>query len=214
MAKVIAIVLILSSLGSAFAKDKEFHPPRAFHAKTYPAHETHDNEKLSVAADPYDMPEKTNNVFSVDYRTEGFVPIQLIFSNDNDQPMSLAAMKVTLVTKKREKIDPSRPDDIFRRITKQTRRGDEGQLPFPFPRKKNHPLSAEVREEVQSAQFLARAVEPHNTQAGFVFFDVEGIENPLAGARLLITGIADSKGQELFYFEIPLEKYLNYQPAK
>ena len=60
--------------------------------------------------------------------------------------------------------------------------------------------------------FRAKAVEPHGTQAGFLFFDVEGIRNPLAGAKLYITGLRDGNGQELLYFEIPMEKYLTYKP--
>jgi hypothetical protein len=196
------------------AKDKIFSLPRAFHAKTYPAHETHEDEKLSVAADPYDMPEKTAGVFTVDYKNEGFLPIHLVFSNDGDQPISLANMRVTLVTRKRIKIIPAETDDIFRRISKQTVRGDEPKRPFPLPKKKSTTISKEARDEVKDAQFMARAVEPHGTQAGFLFFDVEDVESPLAGAKLVITGLADSNGHELFFFEIPMEKYLGYKAIK
>ena len=55
---------------------------------------------------------------------------------------------------------------------------------------------------------------PKSTQAGFFFCDVENIENPLAGARLVVTGIRNSAGKELFYFEVPLEKYLGYKPPQ
>ena len=61
---------------------------------------------------------------------------------------------------------------------------------------------------------MARAVEPHANQAGFMYFDVQGLDNPLAGAKLEITGIMDAKGNELFFFEIPMEKYLGYSPIK
>jgi hypothetical protein len=196
------------------AKDKIFSLPRAFHAKTYPAHETHEDEKLSVAADPYDMPEKTVGIFTVDYKNEGFLPIHLVFSNDGDQPISLANMRVTLVTRKRIKIIPAETDDIFRRISKQTVRGDEPKRPFPLPKKKSTTISKEARDEVKDAQFMARAVEPHGTQAGFLFFDVEDVESPLAGAKLVVTGLADSNGHELFFFEIPMEKYLGYKAIK
>jgi hypothetical protein len=42
-----------------------------------------------------------------------------------------------------------------------------------------------------------------------MFFDVSGISTPLAGANFYLTGVRDSKGNELMYFEIPLEKYLS-----
>ena len=56
--------------------------------------------------------------------------------------------------------------------------------------------------------FRARAVEPHSTQAGFLFFDVADISAPLAGAHFYLTGMRDSKGNPLLYFEVHHEKYL------
>jgi hypothetical protein len=61
--------------------------------------------------------------------------------------------------------------------------------------------------------FKVKAVEPHATRAGFMFFDVSGLENPLAGAALYITGVRDNNGHDLMYFEIPMEKYLSAQPS-
>jgi hypothetical protein len=206
--------VLLPIANRAFGKDKIFSLPRAFNAKTYPAHETHDDEKVSIAVDPYDMPEKTVGVFTVDYKKEGLLPIFLIFSNDGDGAISLTDMRVTLVTRKRTKISPAETDDIYRRISKQTMRGDEPRRPFPLPKRKSTTISKEAREEVKDSQFMARAVEPHGNQSGFLFFDVDDIESPLAGAKLVITGLADSKGHDLFYFEIPMEKYLSYQPVK
>jgi hypothetical protein len=70
-------------------------------------------------------------------------------------------------------------------------------------------VNQKTRNEVQSAIFDARAVEPHSTQAGFLFFDVGGISHPLAGAHFYLTGLRNGKGDELMYFEIPMEKYLS-----
>jgi len=70
-------------------------------------------------------------------------------------------------------------------------------------------LKKETLEEIQSSQFGAKAVEPHSSQAGFMFFDVSGISTPLAGANLYVTGIKDAQGNELMYFEVPMEKYLS-----
>jgi hypothetical protein len=207
-------VMLLTALPSALpAKDKVYVAPRAFHAKTYPAHETHEDERLSAAADPYDMPDKTAGVFTVDYKNEGLLPMFMIFSNDGDQPVSLVKMHVTLITRKRVKIEPSRPEDIYRRLSRATARPDDPSR-FPLPRRKNKGISEQTRDEIQNSQFLARAVEPHANQAGFLYFDVQGLDSPLAGAKLEITGLVDGKGNELFFFEIPMEKYLGYQPVK
>jgi hypothetical protein len=74
-------------------------------------------------------------------------------------------------------------------------------------------VSKDAQEEVENAQFVARAVEPHSTQCGFMFFDVSGISTPLAGAHFYLTGVQDAKGNEFMYFEVPLEKYLS-APSK
>lgn len=197
------------------AKDPVFTMPRAFHAKTYPAHESHEMEKLAIAVDPYDTADKTAGVFTTDFREEGLLPILLILSNDNHQAVSLADMKVLLVTRHRTKITPSMNEDIFRRIShKKESRNVPLPNPLPLPKRSKRQVSKEAEVEVEGAQFMARAVEPKATRSGFLFFNVQGIPNPMAGAHLVITGLADSNGNELFYFEIPLEKYLSYQPLK
>ena len=51
-------------------------------------------------------------------------------------------------------------------------------------------------------------MEPHSTRAGFLWYDVSDLDHPLRGARLHLHKLRDADGQELFYFEIPFEKYL------
>ena len=63
-------------------------------------------------------------------------------------------------------------------------------------------------DEIEAAQFAARAVEPHTTQSGFVFFDTGDINSPLPGANIDVTGIRDAKGSELMFFEF-WSQYLN-----
>ena len=70
-------------------------------------------------------------------------------------------------------------------------------------------VSNEALDEINSSQFSAKAVVPHGTQSGFVFFDISGISTPLAGASFYLTGVKDWSGSELMYFEIPIEKYLS-----
>src|SRR5437870_10462955 len=74
-------------------------------------------------------------------------------------------------------------------------------------------LSKEAKKKIQNAQFVAKAVEPHSTKAGFLFFDVSEMSAPLAGAHFYLTGGRDAKGNELMYFEVPLEQYLG-APSK
>ncbi len=208
----VAACLLFAVLLSA--DQKVYVAPKIYHANTYPARDEHPMEHVSIAADPYDMPDKTADVLRVPYKEAGFLPIRLIVSNDGDSAVVLSGMQVELVTVKKVKIQPAVPDDIYRRISKQGKRPDEPRtVPLPIPRKVKPSVSKEAQDEIVNSGFLAKAVEPHTTQAGFLYFDVAGISNPLAGARLYVTGVRDANGQELMYFEIPMEKYLSYRPG-
>ncbi len=207
-------VLLLATL--AFAA-KDFVAPKVFPAKTYPAVDDHPMEKVSIAVDPYDMPDKTA-IFAVKYLENGFMPMNLIITNEAGQPLVLTGMNIQLVTRERTKISPADDDDIYRRITHLNRSGGQapqGPMPIPLPKTRDKKgIPKEAYGELESAKFKAKAVEPGGTQAGFLFFDVSGLKNPLAGAHLYITGLKNNDGSELMYFEIPLEKYLSYTPPK
>ena len=183
---------------------KDFVKPAAQPAKTYPAHDEHAAEKVTIAADPYDSADKAK-LFSVNFRDHGFLPVFFIVTNDGDQPISMANLQVTFTTANRDKLTPASSDDIYRRLSNP--RANMNQIPLPIPQKKvKGGISQKERDEIESSQFAARAVEPHATQSGFLFFDVEDIPKPLAGARIFVSGVDDAKGTELMYFEIPMEK--------
>jgi hypothetical protein len=201
-------VLLLSSI--VCLAGKHFVMPAAQPAKTYPAHDDHPTESVTLGLDPYDMADKAN-IFSIHYSDIGLMPIFVVITNDGNQPVALAGMNAQLVTVNRTKIPAATEDDIYRRISRPT--GNVSPNPLPWPKKAKGSMSKDEMEEIQNSQFAAKAVEPHGTQAGFMFFDVSGISNPLAGAHFYLTGVRDAKGNELMYFEVPLEKYLS-APAK
>jgi hypothetical protein len=190
---------------------KEFSPPRAQPARMYPAHDDHPQEQVTVAIDPYDQGSKVS-LFRTRWRESDFLPVRLIISNDGDAPITLTRMKVVLITAKKVKLEPASNDELYRRLMRTRSRGDEpSRNPTPVPLPRRGPqvgISKESRQEVEAAQFRAVAVEPHAMQSGFLFFDVQGIKDPLPGSSLYVTGIRDGNGQELMYFEISLDKYL------
>jgi hypothetical protein len=186
--------------------------PAAQPAKTYPAHDEHPTEAVTLALDPYDMADKAS-IFSIHYSDVGLMPIFVVITNDGDQPVALSGMKAELVTVNRTKIPPATEDDLYRRIARPTGNVSTTPNPLPWPKKVKGSISKDAMDEIQGAQFAAKAVEPHGTQSGFMFFDVSEISNPLAGAHFYLTGVRDSKGNELMYFEVPLEKYLS-APSK
>jgi hypothetical protein len=198
-------MVALLSVVCLAAKDFVLPTPRP--ATTYPARDEHATEKVTVAVDPYDMADKAS-IFSVKYSDEGFMPIYVVITNDGDQPVALSGMKAQLVTVNRSKISPATVDDLYRRLSRPSASGKTNPLPWPSKKVKGT-VSRQTQDELQNAQFGARAVEPHTTQAGFMFFDVSGISTPLAGAHFYLTGVRDAGGNELMYFEVPLEKYLS-----
>jgi len=185
---------------------KNFVKPVAKTAINYPAHDFHRDEKVSIAADPYDTPEKAG-IFSVDFAAHGFLPVFFIVTNDGDQPVSIAKMEIILITANRSKLTPIGTDDLYRRLTNP--QSSTRPSPIPLPHKVKGVIGKKEMEEIESSQFAAKAVEPHTTQSGFLFFDVGGISSVLPGANIDITGVTDSKGQELMYFEIAVDKYLD-----
>jgi hypothetical protein len=184
---------------------KDFVKPAAQPAKTYPAHDDHMDEKVAIAADPYDTADKAK-IFSVNFHEHGLLPVFFVVTNDGGQPISIANMQVTLTTANRSKLTPITTEDMYRRLS-NPRTNTNAPLPFPIPQKKvKGGVSQKERDEIESSQFAAKAVEPHTTQSGFLFFDVEDITAPLAGARIFVTGVNNAKGIELMYFEIPMGK--------
>jgi hypothetical protein len=200
-----AVVAVAAPVACLAAK--EFSMPKAQPAFSFPAHDHHSNEDVTVAVDPYDTPAK-EGIFLVKYREHELLPILLIVTNDSDAPIQLADMKAELVTADRTKLTPDNEDDIVRRISHPNASGTHYPIPFPTKKAKGG-VNAKEMDEIQSAQFRAKAVEPRSSQIGFLFFDVSDVSNPLAGARFYLTGVRNSSGNDLMYFEVPLDKYLD-----
>jgi hypothetical protein len=180
--------------------------PQVFHAKTYPIHESHDDERVAVALDPYFEPEKAD-VLHVPYRKHDLLPVRFIITNDGNNPVTLKGMKVEFITAHNEKQEPASTEDIQRRLANQPRtQTTTPPLPLPLPRKSRGRVTGSTQDEIDYLQFKARAVEAHSTQSGFFFFDTSGMSDPLAGSHIYITGIRNGDGQELFYFDLPLRK--------
>jgi len=202
--------VVLSFVGFTAANAYDYKPPEippAGHAAKFPQHEAHKDEGITVAIDVYG-PEK-DSVFHVKFAEHRVLPVRLIISNDSDQPLSLADAKIQLTTSHKAKGEPLTKEDIERAVGRSVEPRDSSStripLPLPIPRGKPTRLPKGTEEEIDYLMFKAEAVEPHNTHAGFLFFDVSGVQQPLSGSRILFTGLRNAKGQELFYFDIPLQ---------
>jgi hypothetical protein len=193
---------------------KEFAMPAAQPARNYAAHDEHPTEKITIAVDPYDTEEKAS-VFSIKFRNYGLLPVFFVITNDGDGPVSLVSMKAQLNTKDRTKLLPASTDDLQRRLSRPKRNDRQNTLPIPLPKKEvKGGVDRKMLDEIEQAQFGAKAVEPHSTARGFLFFDVSDITDPLPGANFYLVGVQDGRGNEVMYFEIPMDKYLSAGSSK
>jgi len=210
-AAVSLLVLLLAPTG--FAADHTAPPVQP--ATSYPAVEIHPDEHVAIAVEPYDTKEK-ESIFRVDYLGHDVMPIRLIITNQGDRPISLVDARILFETADGDRIRAAEPDDVERMMTQKERQGSRIPLPAPLPPIHVKPKGSikEIEDDFNTFEYSALAVEPHTTRAGFLFYDVSGLKNPLAGAKLYLHDLRDADGKQLFYFEIPFNKYLQSKSSQ
>ncbi len=160
-------------------------PPPVQPATTFAAVEVHDDEKVAIAAEPYDTKEK-ESIFRVDYLSHGVMPVRLIVTNNGDRPISLRDARILFLTAAGDKIQAAEPEDVERLMTQKEREGSKIPMPGPIPAIKLKPKASnkEIEADFDTFEYQALVVEPHTTRAGFLFYDVSGLDHPLQGAKL------------------------------
>jgi hypothetical protein len=190
-------------------------PPAVQPATTFAAVEVHDDEKVAVAAEPYDTREK-EAIFRIDYLGHGVMPVRLIVTNNGDRPISLRDARILFLTAAGDRIQAAEPEDVERLLNDKERRGKSIPMPGPIPSIKLKPKASDkdIEQDFDTFEYGALVVEPHTTRAGFLFYDVSGLDHPLQGAKLHLHKLRDADGNELFYFEIPFDKYLKSKSSQ
>jgi hypothetical protein len=203
-----AIPLLLLGLAlPALASDHT--PPSVQPATTFADVEVHADEKVAIAAEPYDTREK-ESIFRVDYLSHGVMPVRLIVTNQGDKPISLRDARILFQTAAGDRIQAAEPEDVERLMTRKEREGASVPLPGGLPKIKLKPKASikEIEQDFDNFEYGALVVEPHSTRAGFLFYDVSELSHPLRGAKLHLHALRNADGGELFFFEIPFDKYL------
>lgn len=203
-----AIPMLLLALAlPAVAADHT--PPPVQPATSFADVEVHPEEKVAIAAEPYDTKEK-EALFRVDYLAHGVMPVRLIVTNMGDRPISLRDARILFQTAAGDRIQAAEPEDVERLMTRKEREGSSIPMPGPLPKIRFKPKGSikEIEADFDTFEYQALAVEPHTTRAGFLFYDVSELSHPLQGAKLHLHALRNADGQELFYFEIPFDKYL------
>lgn len=204
-----ATAVLLTVSASAFAARPDLPPAKD--ATSYPAVDVHQQEQVAIAAEPYDTKEKCK-IFQVNYPQYHFLPIRIIVSNMGDRPISLNDARIFFVDSSGERIQAAEPEDVERVVRPRYNKAADIPIgPIHLPRKTTT-SDPKIEADFNEFEYAALAVEPHTTRAGFLFYDISGLgETPLRGAKLVLRELKNADGQQLFYFEIPFDKYLNAQ---
>src|SRR5215475_4482953 len=190
----------------------ESGPQPAKDAATYPAVDIHQDEHVAIAAEPYNTEEKVK-IFRVNYLDHQFLPIRIIITNSGDRPISLNDVRINFISAHGDRIPAAEPDDIERRISLRDKQGASIPVGPIHIHTKPKSSNGKVEEDFSEFEYGALVVEAHTTRAGFLFYDIQGLGSaPLRGAKLVFRQVKDADGKELFYFEIPFDKYLQTQP--
>jgi hypothetical protein len=182
-------LIVLLSIAAAFASEKEkprFSPGAA---SSYETRQTISG--ITVAAVPFRSEADTQAAFGkLDPNKYGVLPVLVVIQNDSNRVIALGSLKAELVLPGRDRVEATPAADV-----KYIQGGDRPkiyagpvpQVPVHVSRKKN-PLAA---WEIEGRGFAARMLAPKDSASGFFYF---------RGLREAATG------QDIFYFEVPLDK--------
>lgn len=213
MRNLLGISILLLAAFPAWAGDHV--PPPVRPAKSYAAVEVHAQEQVAIAAEPYDTREK-ESIFRVDYVKHGFMPVLLTITNMGDKPISLNDARILFETASGATVQAAEPEDVLRTMPRKQRQGRNIPLPAPLPpiHRKGNDNYQTIKDDFDTFEYKAIVVDPHSTQAGFLFYDVSGLADPLRGAHLYVREVRNADGKELFAFEVPFDKYLQAKSGK
>jgi hypothetical protein len=183
----IALAMSAAIVGVS-AEDKAFRPGAA---SDY-AHQT--SEQVTIGAKSYDTEELTTQAFGkkTDLLKYG------VLENKRPKTLDLRNLEVNLVAADGRHAGPVSPEDVpF--LGKRTKVPTMNPIPNPLPKKKNPLNSPQIVERA----FAAKMLPPGDSTSGFFYFEAK----PEAGDKLYLNGLRDTpSGQEMLYFEFPLQK--------
>ena len=154
--------------------------------------ERHAGDHLSIAADPYETPKKAS-IFRVNYVSANIIPIRIIITNEGDTPISLDNARIDFITAAGDKVPAAEPRDAERAIDRPA--DPRNKIPIG-PIKvggKGKNQDKKIEQDFSEFQYNAIAVEPHTTRAGFLFYDLQDLENPLRGCAPRAPPHSDSR---------------------
>lgn len=198
--KRLALSLSIAALLAAADKDK---PGFSVGPVTdYPARQTNGKVTVAVAA-VVETEEQARPAFGkANPYKYGVLPVLVIIHNGSSQTLRTGGMRVDYVAPDGAHVEATSAQDV-RYLRGVQRPGTvSGPLPGGIPRvsRNKNPLSA---WEIEGRAWTAKMIPPGESASGFFYFQT----GHRPGSMLYMTGISEAgSGQEIFYFEIPLDK--------
>lgn len=216
MPKLLKLVfaLLLMPLAAA-ASDKPRPAPPVKPAVEYPLHETHETEKVTIAADPCDDP-KACDFFRLAYVQHGFLPVRVIVTNDRDQALVLDDVRIQFIPPEGDKEGAATDEDLNRRLF-TNKSAVPTRLPIIPVTIHHEPVDQKILNDDADFGFASTVIPAHSTRAGYIFYDTRGLDDPvMKGAELYIKMIhytdEHAHRTELFPFTLAFDTWLAAQP--
>jgi hypothetical protein len=194
---VIKTLVLLLSIAAGFAadKDKPFKPEPA---ASYSTRQT--VNKVTIAAVPYDTEAELKAAFGkMNPYKHGILPVLVVIHNGGAQSIRADGLQVQLLGPNRSRVEATPAGEVrFASGPKKPR-----VVPTPVGGvsvgRGKSPLEG---WEIEGRAFTAKMIPPGESAHGFFYFQ-SGYQ---PGSKLYLNGLVDpATGQELFYFEIPLD---------
>jgi hypothetical protein len=175
-------------------------------AQDYAMHDTHDQERVTIAAEPCTSKETIPNT-RLDYLGHDLLPIRVIVTNDSEFALTLDDARIHFISGDNTVIAAATDDELQRRLF--TLSGSKSKIPLPAPLPSitvHHDINKKIVDDENDFGFQTTTIKPHTTVAGYLFYDMQGLDRPfLAHATLELRKVRFSaSNQALDSFEIPL----------
>lgn len=203
---VLALLLSLAITPAHAEKPRKPTPPQL--AESYPLHDHHALEHVTIAAEPGDIKSARPNT-RLDYFANNLLPIRVIVTNDSDRALTLDDARIHFISAANDNLPAATLDDLQRRMfTLKSATGKKVPLPLPIPipitvGKQN--VDKKITLDDNDFGFQTTTVEPHTTVAGYLYYDITDLDPPaLLHATLELRKVRYVGGTYLDTFEIPL----------
>ena len=212
-----AVVLtVVLAAGAPFAWAAKKVAPPALAASAYPAHDTHDKEHVTIAAEPFDTRAK-GEFFRNDYAGHSILPVRLVIQNDSDAPLDLNQARIQFIAADGTKLPAATPEELNRRLFRFTDIKQK-RIPGTPITYRPTPVDKKILDDDKDFSFSQTIIPPHTGASGFLFYDIKEVDDPpLKGAELYVKMIHTKEGtkdNELFGFSVPFDKFLAVEKSR